>query len=90
MFIIIIHINNNNKINLLSSGENTLLSSIHIKTEPSHYCYTMVLLIAEAGVLTNCRLLKSSAANNCQTLMMNLSIKANSVDPEQTAPIGAV
>ena len=24
-------------------------------------------------------------ANNCQTLMMNLSIEANSVDPEQTA-----
>ena len=33
---------------------------------------------------------KSSAANNCQTLIMNLSIEANSVDPEQTAPIGTV
>ena len=29
----------------------------------------------------------SSAANNCQTLMTNLSIEANSVDPEQTARI---
>ena len=32
----------------------------------------------------------SSAANNCQTLMTNLSIEANSVNPEQIAPIGAV
>ena len=33
-----------------------------------------------------CRLLKSSAANNCLTLLSNFSIKANSVDPDQTAP----
>ena len=32
----------------------------------------------------------SSAPNNCQTLMTNSSIEANRVDPEQTAPIGAV
>ena len=37
-----------------------------------------------------CRLLKSSTANNCLTLLTNLSIEANSVDPDQTAPIGAV
>ena len=30
------------------------------------------------------------AANNCLTLLTNLSIEANSVDPDQTAPIGAV
>ena len=36
------------------------------------------------------RLLKSSAANNCQTLLSNLSIEANRVDPDQTAPIEAV
>ena len=35
-------------------------------------------------------LLKSSAANNCQTLLTNLSIETNRVDPDQTAPIGAV
>ena len=37
--------------------------------------------------ICKCRLLKSSAANNCQTLMANLSIQAKIVDPEQTAPI---
>ena len=31
-----------------------------------------------------------SAANNCQPLLANLSIQAKSVDPEQTAPKGAV
>ena len=29
----------------------------------------------------------SSAANNCLTLLTNLSIEANRVDPDQTAPI---
>ena len=28
--------------------------------------------------------------NNCLTLLANLSIQAKNVDPEQTAPIGAV
>ena len=36
------------------------------------------------------RLQKSSAANNCLTLLTNLSIEANRMDPGQTAPIGAV
>ena len=36
--------------------------------------------------LKNDVLLKSSAANNCLTL----SIEAKIVDPDQTAPIGAV
>ena len=31
-----------------------------------------------------------SAANICQTLLTNLSMKANSVYPDQTAPTGAV
>ena len=33
------------------------------------------------------RLLKLSAANNCLTLLANLSIQAKSGDPEQTAHI---
>ena len=32
----------------------------------------------------------SSAANNCLTYTDKLSIEANSVNPEQTAPTGAV
>ena len=32
----------------------------------------------------------SSAANNCLTLLTNSSMEANRVDPDQTAPIGAV
>ena len=36
------------------------------------------------------RLLKSSVANNCLTLPTNISMEANSVDLDQTAPIGAV
>ena len=32
----------------------------------------------------------SSAENNFLTLLTNLSTEANSVDPDQTAPIGAV
>ena len=32
----------------------------------------------------------SSAANNCLTLLTNLSIEAKSMDPDQTATIGAV
>ena len=35
-------------------------------------------------------LLKSSAAKNSLTLLTNLSIEANRVDPDQTAPLGAV
>ena len=34
--------------------------------------------------------LKSSAANNSLTLLTNLSIEANRVDPDQSAPMGAV
>ena len=34
------------------------------------------------------RLLKLSAATNCLTLLTNLSIEANRVDPDQTAPKG--
>ena len=30
-----------------------------------------------------------SAANNCLTLLMKISIEANSVDPKQTAHVGA-
>ena len=34
-------------------------------------------------------LLKLSAANFCLTLLTNLSIEANRVDPHKTAPIGS-
>ena len=34
--------------------------------------------------------MKSSAANNCLTLLTNLSIEPNRVDPDKTAPTGAV
>ena len=34
--------------------------------------------------------LKSSAANNSLTLLTNLSTEANRVDPDQSAPMGAV
>ena len=37
-----------------------------------------------------CGLLKSSAAKKLLNLIDELSIEANRVDPEQTAPIGAV
>ena len=40
--------------------------------------------------LNKIRLLNSSAANNCLTLLTNLSIEANKVGPDQTAPKGAV
>ena len=33
---------------------------------------------------------KLSAANKCLTLLANLSIEANRVDPDQTVPLGAV
>ena len=36
------------------------------------------------------RLLKSSAANNCLILLTNSGIEENRVDPDQTAPVGAV
>ena len=36
------------------------------------------------------RLLKSFAANNCLTLLTNLSIEANRMDPDKTASIGTV
>ena len=31
-----------------------------------------------------------TAVNNCLILLTNFSIETNSVDPEQTAPVGAV
>ena len=37
-----------------------------------------------------CRLLLSSAAIFCKHYLTKLSIETNSVDPDQTAPIGAV
>ena len=37
-----------------------------------------------------CLQIKASAAYICLTLLSNWSIEANSVDPDQTAPTGAV
>ena len=47
-------------------------------------------LLTQAKCIWKCHLLKLSAANNCKTLLANLSIQAKSVDQEQTASIGAV
>ena len=33
--------------------------------------------------------LRHASVNSCLTLLANLSIEANSVDPDQTAPVGA-
>ena len=51
---------------------------------------TLRALKSQEKCIWKCHLLKLSAANNCLTLLVNLSIQAKSVDPEQTAPIGAV
>ena len=50
----------------------------------------LTLLVPRKNTSEKRRLLKSSAANNCLTLLTHLSIVANRVDPDQTAPIGAV
>ena len=44
----------------------------------------LTLKAQEKNASEKCRLLKSSAANNCLTLLTNLSIEANRVDPDQT------
>ena len=51
---------------------------------------SLTLKVPRKKCIQKCCLLKSSAANNCLTLLTNLSIEANRVDPDQTAPIGAV
>ena len=48
------------------------------------------LNLQEKMHLKNLRLPKSSAANNCLTLLTNSSIEANREDPGQPAPIEAV
>ena len=58
--------------------------STHVRSSISQ---TIVLTLKVSEKLS---LLKSSAANNCLTLLTNLSKEANRVDPDQTAPIGAV
>ena len=52
--------------------------------------FTLTLKAPRKNASEKWRLLKSSAANSCLTLLTNLSIEASKVDPEQTAPIGAV
>ena len=50
---------------------------------------TNALLTLKVPSKKSC-LLKSSAVNNCITVLSNLSIGANSVDTDQTAPREAV
>ena len=52
--------------------------------------WTLTLKAPSKNASEKLRLPKSFAANNCLTLLTNLSIEANRVDPDQTAPIGAV
>ena len=54
------------------------------------YCLLLTLKAPRKKESKKWCLLKSSAANNCLKLLTNLSIEANRVDPDQTAPIGAV
>ena len=67
---------------------------IHIVTTRNHVehfrLFHLTLKEPRKNASEKNRLLKSSAANNCLTLLTNISIEANSVDPDQTAPIGAV
>ena len=53
-------------------------------------CKELTFKRKEKNASEKLRLLKSSAANNCLTLLTNLIIEENSVDSNQTAPIGAV
>ena len=54
------------------------------------YVFVLTLKAPRKKCIWKCLLLKSSAANNCLTLLTHLIIEANRVDPDQTAPIGAV
>ena len=51
---------------------------------------TLTLKAPRKNASEKWRLLKSSAVDNCLTLLTNLSIEANRVDLDQTAPIGSV
>ena len=62
------------------------LFSIHIDHVDT--C-TLTLKAPRKKYILKCRLLKSSAAKKLPNITDELSIEANSVDPEQTAPIGA-
>ena len=54
--------------------------------------YNLTLEAPRKKCIWKCRLLiqKSSAAKKLPSITDELSIEANSVDPEQTAPIGVV
>ena len=54
------------------------------------FIHIITLKVPRKNASEKLRLLKSSAANNCLILLTNLCIEANRVDPDQTAPIGAV
>ena len=68
-------------------------SSWYMATNPALSCHKPVGLTLEAprkNASEKWCLLKLSAANNCLTLLTNLNIEANRLDPDQTALIGAV
>ena len=56
---------------------------MNLKLWPGHYHLTR-------GGLTLKAPRKNESGNNCLTLLTNLNIEANRVDPDQIAPIGAV
>ena len=53
-------------------------------------CYQSVGISFTFEAPTKMDLKMPSLANNCLTLLTNLSIEANSVDPDQTAAMGEV
>ena len=52
--------------------------------------YSILTLKTPAKIIWKFHLHLSSAANFCERYLTKLSIETNSVDPDQTAPIGAV
>ena len=74
-----------------SGGKQRPWSVVSDSDSWSLFCFHLINpQSANNKCIWKCHLLKSSAANNCQTLMTYLSIEANSVDQKQTAPIGTV
>ena len=70
----------------------TLSKCFVLKMLSAYYicCIYLTLKGPRKNASETLRLLKSSAANNCLSLLTNSSIEADRMDPDQTAPIGAV
>ena len=75
-------------INLFCTDQ--ILRSVWYKKCLDGSLYILTLKTPRKNASEKYVLLKSSAANNCLTLLTHLSIEANRVDPDHTAPIGAV